>query len=460
MRPWLWLLTGLALGRLPAAETVTGERTNDGSLCYRCVLVVEAPAGEGMRLADVRVQTFNRLGRLFSSRLLTAGELQTWAGGRVNLGPGQRLVITGRQVWPAGSDAARTVYVLRAQTSGGHELRLEQAFWLGPEGGLSEPAPVGPRPRFEVFSVPDALEAVQLGRSARMAWPVGLWLQETNGVGVSVQGLSWVARAAGGEVLAQGSLSAADLDALAGSHDCGPDGVLSIPSLDLPPNAAAAGELLVTVQGTAAGGGSCTALGRFSLQPPSGRTAKTSLRLPLRGVWRVAVGPGSGPHSGAAAYSWLFDRVDRAGQPFSGEGGRLRDHYAYGQPVYAPASGVLLEADDSHADPVNPQQGGRFGGGSGENYVLIDHGNGEASYLAGLQQFSLAPRQGQPVAVGDPLGAVGVTAGRPALLYRLLRLTPGRPSLAARFGGWQLLAPAASLTLPAGPETGDQVRIP
>jgi murein DD-endopeptidase MepM/ murein hydrolase activator NlpD len=77
----------------------------------------------------------------------------------------------------------------------------------------------------------------------------------------------------------------------------------------------------------------------------------------------------------------------------------------------------------TYDDAGVPRVGGLFGDGLGENYLLLEHGNGECSYLGGLLKDSAKVTVGMTVPVGEVLAEVGNSAsiGRPALVYRLVR---------------------------------------
>jgi murein DD-endopeptidase MepM/ murein hydrolase activator NlpD len=64
--------------------------------------------------------------------------------------------------------------------------------------------------------------------------------------------------------------------------------------------------------------------------------------------------------------------------------------------VLAPGAGTVVDLVDSVADSV--QLG---------NYVVIDHGNGEFSFLAHVERGSIAVKRGQRVRQGDQVGRCG-----------------------------------------------------
>lgn len=79
-------------------------------------------------------------------------------------------------------------------------------------------------------------------------------------------------------------------------------------------------------------------------------------------------------------------------------------YYAFGEGVYAPADGVVVAIENSIEDnkpgEMNPYQ--PLG-----NYIVIDHGHGEYSLLAHLQQGSVQVEIGDSVRRGDWLARCG-----------------------------------------------------
>jgi hypothetical protein len=134
----------------------------------------------------------------------------------------------------------------------------------------------------------------------------------------------------------------------------------------------------------------------------------TALRLPFDGEWLVVQGgrtAGVNQHAGHVDQRFAIDFVVvRDERSFGGEGVTLEDHYCFGMPVRAPASGVVVDALDGVADNGIGQPNESAPAG---NYVLIDHGNGEFSVLAHLQNGSVEVEAGQQIQQGDVLGSCG-----------------------------------------------------
>ena len=135
---------------------------------------------------------------------------------------------------------------------------------------------------------------------------------------------------------------------------------------------------------------------------------KTRFTLPFRGEWLVVWGGrtlGQNYHAAIRGQRFAHDLIMvKDGKSHAGEGKALTDYYCYGQPVLAPAEGVVVTAVDSlpdqgigARDPVRPAG----------NHVVINHGNHEFTLLAHMQPHSLRVKAGQRVKRGDVLGLAG-----------------------------------------------------
>jgi murein DD-endopeptidase MepM/ murein hydrolase activator NlpD len=125
-------------------------------------------------------------------------------------------------------------------------------------------------------------------------------------------------------------------------------------------------------------------------------------------------------------YAYDFFVINDAGKKFKTNGEKPEDWFGYGKNVFAPGPGKVIDAANDYPED--------FGGKllSGEkiendrmlfygNHVVIDHGNGEFSMLAHLQQGSIRVKNGELVKSGQLLAAVGVSgsAEEPHLHYEL-----------------------------------------
>lgn len=82
-----------------------------------------------------------------------------------------------------------------------------------------------------------------------------------------------------------------------------------------------------------------------------------------------------------------------------------RLHYIYGEPVYAPCAGVVVEAVGDVADHLGASMNVRPEDGMG-NYVILDCADARV-WLVHLQQGSVTVAPGTAVELGQRLGAVG-----------------------------------------------------
>jgi hypothetical protein len=103
---------------------------------------------------------------------------------------------------------------------------------------------------------------------------------------------------------------------------------------------------------------------------------------------------------------YAFDLLvtDDAGKSHRGDGKRNEDYFAFGQPVLAPADGVVTEAitgvRDNTPGSMNPYSA--LG-----NAVIIEHRPQEVSVLAHFQQGSIRVKAGDHVTAGQVLGLCG-----------------------------------------------------
>lgn len=152
---------------------------------------------------------------------------------------------------------------------------------------------------------------------------------------------------------------------------------------------------------------------RFRLPDPDRFDQRVDYRLPVEGEWTVVNG---GPtrdasHSwGILAQRYAYDLVvtDDRGRSYEGSGDRPEEYHCFGEPVVAPADGVVVAASDGRRDYhraggwMDPRQRDLRG-----NYVAIEHATGEYGVLAHLQEGSLEVAEGDRVERGEPIGRCG-----------------------------------------------------
>jgi hypothetical protein len=135
---------------------------------------------------------------------------------------------------------------------------------------------------------------------------------------------------------------------------------------------------------------------------------RTRFELPFKGEWLVFWGGrtlGENYHAASRAQRFAHDLVMvRDGKTHPDSSTALASYYCYGQPILAPAPGVVVIAVDSLPDqPIGSRDMVHPGG----NHVVIDHGNREFSLLAHMQPHSLRVKVGQRVKRGQVLGLAG-----------------------------------------------------
>lgn len=144
-------------------------------------------------------------------------------------------------------------------------------------------------------------------------------------------------------------------------------------------------------------------------EPPAGAVAladappqTVELRLPFSGIWGVIQGFDSGgTHVGYAAFA--LDLVPAERLPAPAHRRRLQDFPCFGQPVLAPADGVVVWAVDGAVDHRPYYQGKHEPG----NFVILQHAPAEYTELRHLKQGSVRVSVGEHVRRGQIVGACG-----------------------------------------------------
>jgi len=142
-------------------------------------------------------------------------------------------------------------------------------------------------------------------------------------------------------------------------------------------------------------------------EDPAAYGQKTLLSLPFAGTWHVVQGNNgivSHLKGGREEFAWDFVIVHNQ-QQANGNANVNETHYCWGQPVRAPAPGIVVftknDLDDHLPYTPNPPHVG--------NHVYIDHGNGELSLLYHLRKGSVMVKVGDKVERGQPVGLCGDT---------------------------------------------------
>jgi murein DD-endopeptidase MepM/ murein hydrolase activator NlpD len=160
---------------------------------------------------------------------------------------------------------------------------------------------------------------------------------------------------------------------------------------------------------------------------------KTKLVFPLRGDFMVVTGHVTAPQGHqerSQLYAYDILGLGSHFELLTGDGSKNDDFVGFGKEVLAPAAGVVTYARDDVAD--NPSTGNQDfekllaladpPWGVGGNCVVIDHGNGEWSFLAHMRRGSLKVKKGDHVVQGQTVGQLGnsgATTG-PHLHYHLM----------------------------------------
>ncbi len=149
---------------------------------------------------------------------------------------------------------------------------------------------------------------------------------------------------------------------------------------------------------------------------------KTALRLPFDGPWFVFWGGRTireNYHAAVQDQRFAYDFVQtEGGTSHAGDGSTNDQYYCWEEPIRAPGAGSVVAAVDGVDDNVpgimNPSQ-------PVGNHVILDHGNGEFSFLAHFKKGTVKVEQGSRVASGDLLGLCGNSgnSSEPHLHYHL-----------------------------------------
>jgi hypothetical protein len=159
-------------------------------------------------------------------------------------------------------------------------------------------------------------------------------------------------------------------------------------------------------------------------------TSQNQYHFPARGRWLVAGAPSlHSHHRWAILEEFALDlaKIGEGGLSHTGDGTKLVQFYAYGEPVYAIGDGVVVSArGDMGESDANLQQPGEsaeryfqrmleyqqallaqgFSFTLG-NHVVIEHAHGEFSRYVHLQHDSLRVSAGEKVARGQRIANLG-----------------------------------------------------
>jgi murein DD-endopeptidase MepM/ murein hydrolase activator NlpD len=143
--------------------------------------------------------------------------------------------------------------------------------------------------------------------------------------------------------------------------------------------------------------------------PADDYVAKRTYRVPAQGAWYVSNGgptADTNQHVGNAQQWYALDlqRPDAEKKLARNDGQKNEDHFAWEQPVVAPADGLVVSVVNGIPDHGPDHRDRYFIPG---NTVVLDHGGGEFSMLAHFREGSIVVKPGQRVKQGALLGKVG-----------------------------------------------------
>ena len=118
-------------------------------------------------------------------------------------------------------------------------------------------------------------------------------------------------------------------------------------------------------------------------------------------------------HTNSEMFAIDFSIVDTLGKEYSKNWGENSNHYIFGETVYAPAGGKVIKVKNDYEDnkpgtlnfkiqDVKTNKDLLPG-----NCVIIDHLNGEYSFMVHLKKGSVLVQEGETVQKGQPVGEVG-----------------------------------------------------
>lgn len=215
---------------------------------------------------------------------------------------------------------------------------------------------------------------------------------------------------------------------------------------------------------------------RYSI-PVTRYRQKTTLRLPVNGIWAANAGNDlSTGHrrtglNGLTNYAWDFVKLGPDGRPYRTDGKTPQDYYTFREPALAAADGVVVHVRDNipefgvgEAPPADllREDGDAFAG----NLVVLDHGNGEFSLTSHLLEGTVAVKIGEKVTAGQRLGLIGNSgySGVPHVHFNLMDSgswleANGLPSLFSDFERLRTGAPPETIPL-GNPMSSWLVQVP
>ena len=158
--------------------------------------------------------------------------------------------------------------------------------------------------------------------------------------------------------------------------------------------------------------------------------SKNEYHFPLKGTWLVGGAPSLiSHHRWGSIQEFAFDlvKIGANSTTHTGDGSKLSDYYAYGEPIYAIGDGKVIstytEATESDKNLKQPNETSEqylkrsaadqekllakgFSYVMG-NHIIIQHDNGEYSYYLHLKSGSIKVKTGDIIKRGQPIAALG-----------------------------------------------------
>jgi len=150
---------------------------------------------------------------------------------------------------------------------------------------------------------------------------------------------------------------------------------------------------------------------------------KTDLELPFENEWHIGAGGKSIlqnhhfiPHRHQRYAMDIIQVVN--GKEFTGDGNQNEDYYCFGKRLNAPGSGKIVALENNIVDNIPGFLNTDKPLG---NYVIIDHLNGEFSFMVHFKQQSITVSVGDTVVKGQEIGKTGNSGNStgPHLHYHL-----------------------------------------
>ncbi len=157
---------------------------------------------------------------------------------------------------------------------------------------------------------------------------------------------------------------------------------------------------------------------------------KTDLELPFEGEWYISVGGRTHLEGGhhfitrgsGQRYAYDIGKIVN-GNYFSGDGGTNEDTYTFGARLNAPGDGKVIALENNIEDNIRPGTVNEDINDSNlaGNYIMIDHLNGEYSFMAHFKKGSIIVSVGDTVVKGQEVGKAGNSGNSsgPHLHYHL-----------------------------------------